>query len=93
MTKLLFLTDAYVKEFDAVVTEQVEGGVVLDRTAFYPGGGGQPNDVGTVTAGGQTWDVTKVKKVSGRWCILLMVRYRMWARPLPAISTGNDVTN
>jgi misacylated tRNA(Ala) deacylase len=66
MTKLLFLTDAYVKEFDAVVTEQVEGGVVLDRTAFYPGGGGQPNDVGTVTAGGQTWDVTKVKKVSGQ---------------------------
>ncbi|MCB9422661.1 MAG: alanyl-tRNA editing protein [Ardenticatenaceae bacterium] len=66
MTNLLFLTDAYVKEFNAVVTEQVEGGVVLDRTAFYPGGGGQPNDVGTLTVGGQTWNVTQVKKVGGQ---------------------------
>jgi misacylated tRNA(Ala) deacylase len=66
MTDLLHLTDAYLKEFDAVVTEQVEGGVVLDRTAFYPGGGGQPNDVGRLTAGGQTWEVTKVKKVGGQ---------------------------
>ena len=66
MTNLLFLTDAYVKAFDAVVIEQVEGGVVLDRTAFYPGGGGQPNDVGSLMAGGQTWPVTKVKKVGGQ---------------------------
>lgn len=66
MTDLLFLTDAYVKEFDAVVIEQVEGGVVLDRTAFYPGGGGQPNDVGRFIAGEQVWNVTGVKKVSGQ---------------------------
>jgi misacylated tRNA(Ala) deacylase len=66
MSELLYLMDAYVKEFDAVVTAQVEGGVVLDRTAFYPGGGGQPNDVGTLTAGGQTWNVTGVKKVGGQ---------------------------
>ena len=66
MSELLYLMDAYIKEFDAVVTGQVEGGVVLDRTAFYPGGGGQPNDVGSLTAGGQTWDVTKVKKVGGQ---------------------------
>ncbi len=66
MTELLFLTDAYLKAFDAVVTSQVEGGVVLDRTAFYPGGGGQPNDVGTLAAGEQSWVVAKVKKVSGQ---------------------------
>lgn len=66
MTELLFLTDAYVKKFDAVVTGQIEGGAVLDQTAFYPGGGGQPNDVGMLTAGGQTWDVTKVKKVGSQ---------------------------
>ena len=66
MTDLLYLTNAYVKEFDAVVTGQVEGGVVLNRTAFYPGGGGQPNDVGTLTANGQIWHVTKVKKASGQ---------------------------
>ncbi|HIP72796.1 MAG TPA: alanyl-tRNA editing protein [Anaerolineae bacterium] len=66
MTELLYLADAYVREFTAVVTAQVEGGVVLDRTAFYPGGGGQPCDVGVVLADGRTWDVTKVKKVSGQ---------------------------
>ena len=66
MTELLFLTDAYVQEFEAVVTAQVEGGVVLDRTAFYPGGGGQPCDFGVLQAGDQTWDVVMVKKVGGQ---------------------------
>ncbi len=66
MSELLYTTDSYVKEFDARVVEQVDGGVVLDRTAFYPGGGGQPGDVGTLSAGGSTWTVTAVKKVDGR---------------------------
>ncbi|MCB8926331.1 MAG: alanyl-tRNA editing protein [Ardenticatenaceae bacterium] len=66
MTELLYTTDAYVQNFAAVVTAVTEdNGVVLDRTAFYPGGGGQPNDEGTFTAGDQTWNVTKVKKVGG----------------------------
>ncbi len=66
MTELLFLTDAYVQNFAAAVREQVAGGVTLDRTAFYPGGGGQPCDFGALSAGGQSWPVTKVKKVSGK---------------------------
>lgn len=66
MTELLYTTDAYVQTFDAVVTAVTDdNGVILDRTAFYPGGGGQPNDEGTLTAGDQTWQVTKVKKVGG----------------------------
>lgn len=65
MTELLFQTDAYVQNFTASVTAHAEGGVVLDRTAFYPGGGGQPNDVGTLSDGDQTWTVHKVGKVGG----------------------------
>ncbi len=66
MTELLYVTDAYVQSFDAVVTAVTEdNGVLLDKTAFYPGGGGQPNDEGTLTAGDQSWHVTKVKKVGG----------------------------
>jgi misacylated tRNA(Ala) deacylase len=42
----LYLSDPYVREFDAVVRESHDGGVVLSQTAFYPGGGGQPSDVG-----------------------------------------------
>ncbi len=66
MSDLLYLTDAYLKEFEATVTAVVDGGVILNQTAFYPGGGGQPCDVGTLSAGGQTWAVTKVKRVNGQ---------------------------
>ena len=62
MTEALYQTDAYLKEFDAVVTAVDGNKVGLDRTAFYPGGGGQPNDVGTLTAHGQTWNVLKAGK-------------------------------
>jgi misacylated tRNA(Ala) deacylase len=60
VTDLLFQTDSYCDEFDAVVTRVVpeEKTVVLDRTAFYPGGGGQPNDVGML----DSLKVTKVRK-------------------------------
>lgn len=59
-TELLFLRDAYLREFDATVTAVDETGrrVALDRTAFYPTGGGQPHDTGTL--GGL--EVSAVKK-------------------------------
>lgn len=63
MTELLYVTDAYLQKFEAVVTAVSDNGVMLDKTAFYPGGGGQPCDFGTLTAGDQIWSVTKVKKV------------------------------
>jgi misacylated tRNA(Ala) deacylase len=64
MTEQLFQTDSYVKEFEAqVVTANTEeGAVALDRSAFYPGGGGQPNDVGWLEVGDRTLPVTKVKR-------------------------------
>jgi misacylated tRNA(Ala) deacylase len=48
VTDLLYLRDAYLREFDAtVVAVDGEGArVALDRTAFYPTGGGQPHDTG-----------------------------------------------
>lgn len=64
MTELLYHTDAYLKEFDATVTKVDESanGVYLDRTAFYPGGGGQPNDTGVLLIEGDEYPVTKVKR-------------------------------
>jgi misacylated tRNA(Ala) deacylase len=51
-TELLYLHDAYQREFDAVVvdTRSVDGAVsvALDRTVFYPTGGGQPHDTGSL---------------------------------------------
>src|SRR5512136_705573 len=62
MTDALYHTDAYLKEFDAVITAVDGNRVALVRTAFYPGGGGQPNDVGRLTGQGETWNVLKVSK-------------------------------
>lgn len=64
MTELLYQTDSYIREFDASITSvfDAERAVVLDRTAFYPGGGGQPCDFGTLSVEGQTYPVEKVKK-------------------------------
>jgi misacylated tRNA(Ala) deacylase len=58
MTELLYLRDAYLREFTATATKVDGDRVVLDRTAFYPTGGGQPHDVGTL--GDAT--VTNVRK-------------------------------
>ena len=65
MTELLYHQESYLKEFDATVTDVVDGGVVLDRTAFYTGGGGQPSDSGTLIAAGQGYQVTGVKRADG----------------------------
>ena len=64
MTDLLYQTDSYLKEFEAVVTavDAEARTVVLDRTAFYPGGGGQPNDTGQLSLSGEMYSVEKVKK-------------------------------
>lgn len=64
MTELLYQTDSYVREFGAtVVAVDAEAGrVALDRTAFYPGGGGQPADTGALSFDGRTVAVTQVKK-------------------------------
>ncbi len=60
MTELLAHTDAYLKEFEATVVavNPDDKAVALDKTAFYPGGGGQPHDLGWLNG----TPVTKVKK-------------------------------
>ncbi len=49
MTELLFYDDAYLTQCEARVVESGDDGIVLDRTVFYPLGGGQPGDTGTLT--------------------------------------------
>ena len=58
MTKILYMEDIegnYIKEFNAIVTKNKKDYVILDQTAFYPIGGGQPSDTGFLQ-----WDGGKV---------------------------------
>jgi misacylated tRNA(Ala) deacylase len=64
MSELLYHIDSYVKEFTAQVVGHVpeQNGVLLDRTAFYPGGGGQPNDAGQLLVGDKVYPVPSVAR-------------------------------
>jgi len=68
MTELLYMKDIesnYIREFDAKVIERGFDYVVLDRTAFYPLGGGQPSDIGRLEWPGGKADVKEVTKKEG----------------------------
>ena len=64
MTELLCLDDAYLREFNATVVDVDNDGsrIALDRSAFYPTGGGQPHDTGTLSWETGTVSVTDVRK-------------------------------
>jgi misacylated tRNA(Ala) deacylase len=64
MTTLLYQTDSYLREFSARVTaiNADPRGFVLDQTAFYPGGGGQPHDRGTARVGEQQYALEKMER-------------------------------
>jgi misacylated tRNA(Ala) deacylase len=68
MTDLLFQTDSYIQQFPATVVtvNSAEGAIVMDRTAFYPGGGGQPCDIGQIRVADRRLPVTKVKVIDGQ---------------------------
>jgi misacylated tRNA(Ala) deacylase len=65
MTVLLYLEDAYIGSFEATVVDLQGGAVILDKSAFYPGGGGQPSDSGRLSSDDTTWTVLKVKRIHG----------------------------
>lgn len=64
-TELLYQTDSYLKDFDATISgvSLPERAVILDRSAFYPGGGGQLCDLGAIVTNGQVYPVERVKKM------------------------------
>lgn len=65
MTKALYLEDAYIKTFQASVERAGEPGVVLNQSAFYPGGGGQPHDKGFLRLSNRELAISKVRRSEG----------------------------
>ena len=79
MTELIHQVDSYAREMPATVLAVEGQGVVLDRTAFYPQGGGQPGDAGVLTT------------ADGREIPVVSTAYRLdrsavtaWRWPAPA---------
>jgi misacylated tRNA(Ala) deacylase len=65
VTELLYLKNHYLREFDASVVTAQANSITLDKTAFYPTGGGQPNDTGIVRWEGGESRVVDVSKKTG----------------------------
>ncbi len=85
MTQLLYQTDAYLKEFDALITavDAEARTLTLNQTAFYPGGGGQPCDFGILRAGATDYPVTAVKKLGAD-----ILHYIGGDAPLPVVGAA-----
>jgi misacylated tRNA(Ala) deacylase len=64
-TDLLYAFDSYIKQCSAKVLAVQGDAVTLSETPFYPGGGGQPCDTGTLERDGRRWNVTAVRKEDG----------------------------
>jgi misacylated tRNA(Ala) deacylase len=88
MTKLLFRDDAYLQTCTATVTAVHAGGFELDQTVFYPNGGGQPGDAGTLKrADGSSVAITDTRKGDGVDGVL-----HIPAAGAPQLTVGEAVT-
>ncbi len=86
MTELLFRDDAYLTDCIGRVTGYTpEGGIITDRTVFYPTGGGQPGDSGRITWQGGDMVIATAVKVEGGDVALVAAE----PRPMPPV--GADV--
>jgi misacylated tRNA(Ala) deacylase len=86
MTELLFRTDAYLQDCDARVTGHTpEGGIEVDRSVFYPTGGGQPGDSGWLRWDGGRMPIATAVKGAGGGVVLVP------AEPLPLPPPGAAV--
>jgi len=82
MTVRLDLTDSSLREWTAtVLASDSEEGIVLDRSAFYPGGGGQPPDHGVLLWGGVQTRIVDVRRSDDYWLVPAE------GDPLPPIGT------
>src|SRR5512133_3424260 len=82
MTKLLYQTDSYLQSFEGqvVALDEENRGIVLDQTAFYPGGGGQPADLGTLSSSQAVYPIVRIKKAGDQ-----VYHFVGGEAPLPAV--------
>ena len=87
MTLPLFGEDAYLKEAPAkIIALSGENGIILDRSIYYPTGGGQPGDTGSIVVNSDTFSVEETIKGENGNIILLL------ADGLSSLNIGDPVT-
>ena len=72
MTEELFKEAPYSKTADAKVYRVMDEGVILDRTIFYPEGGGQPGDIGSLEINGKSYPVQDTVKGNAGDIVLIL---------------------
>ncbi len=82
MTKDLFRDDAYLKSCTATVTECGDGWISVDQTVFYPLGGGQPGDTGSLS-----WDGNDARIVDTRYVDRDIAHFLEKGASAPAVGT------
>lgn len=85
-TARLELLDATLRQWDALVLDSTPDGIVLDRSAFYPGGGGQPPDAGVLLWGGVQTRIVGVRRSAPVDGDLLLIPAE--DDPLPPVGTS-----
>lgn len=85
MTDLLYQTDSYLKNFEAsvVAIDEEKQSIALDQTAFYPGGGGQPADSGTLIGEHNIYQIKHARRVGD-----LVYHFTGKDNQLPSIETS-----
>ena len=84
MTEPIFRSNPMLSTLEAkVIAHTTEGGIVCDQSIFYPTGGGQPGDSGTLSSDGQLWDIATTVKGEGDQIVLVPAE----PKPLPAVGT------
>ena len=73
MTEKVFYQDSYLKTHQSEVVEVVDHGLILAATIFYPLGGGQPGDTGTLTISGRDYPVSDTRYAEDRSTIVHFV--------------------
>ena len=66
MTLELFRNNSYLKEHNAIISDVIPEGLVLKETIFYPEGGGQPGDVGSIKLKNKTINIVGTKYINNK---------------------------
>lgn len=88
----LFRNDAYIKSCKAVVTHAGDDGIRLDRTIFYPNGGGQPGDTGMMRWQDTETPITDTRKCRAEGEPEDVLHVLSSGGPLPALGTQVEIT-